>query len=360
VTSSNIQLRNPATIPAFSGHPRVVGIEITGRCQLRCRHCFNHSGPDNHQELSVDLIEGILDEMISWDVRLLRLSGGEPTYHRRFRDVVAACERRGIRIVMNTHGIYRAELLEYLKVAPIYQFIISVDGLEANHNAIRGHGTFLRAIASCAELKQAGCRVMIACHVGVGNAQDVRGLVQLAAELGVDIKFSPIRPVGRAIDELPAALVRPDVYLGVVREVTELRRRFHNINLFTDFDILEGSPATACQRDGSKVSCAAGRTMVNINYDGAIYPCAFFVTSDGIFSAGNVHIESVSEVWIRSSIFTPFRVHQKSATCRSCSHYGRTCAGGCPAIAQFTSGSLDAHDPTCFVDLISPPMRETP
>jgi len=352
-------LKNPPVDPFSSNVPQVVGIEITGRCQLRCRHCFNRSGPDNHNELSLEVIERFLDEMIGWNAHYLRISGGEPTFHRQFREVIDACQRRQIKIAMNSHGIYSSETLAYLKTAPIDLFLISVDGLEANNDAIRGAGTFQRAIGSCRKLHQAGQKVMISYHVGAGNQVDIGELIALAAKIGIGVKVSPIRPIGRAVEELPRALIQPEDHFQVVQKVVELRRDYPNIQILTDFDILEGTAPGDCQRDPNASSCKAGRTMVNINYDGSIYPCAFFVTPAGEFSAGNICDQSVTEVWKNSPVFQPFRVHQKSETCRSCGHYQRQCVGGCPAIAHATTGYLDILDPTCFADSVKPPEGGT-
>lgn len=351
-------LQNPPVAPFYSDVPRDVSVSITGRCQLRCHHCFNRSGPDNPHELPLEVIERFLDEVVGWGVRFLRLSGGEPTYHRQFREVVEACRRRQIRIAMNSHGVYSTAMLAYLQTAPIDLFLISVDGMETNNDAIRGHGMFRRAIHSCRKLHGAGQKVMIACHIGAGNWVDIGALAALADEISVDMKFSPIRPIGRASEDLPNALIRPQDYLHVVQEVTQLRHRYPNIRILTDFDILDGPPDNDCQQDPKAASCKAGRTMVHINYDGAIIPCAFFSTPEGEFSAGNIYQESVTHVWQESHVFQPFRVHQKSITCQSCGHYQRRCVGGCPAIAHFTTGSLDAHDPTCFANLIEPQEGE--
>jgi radical SAM protein with 4Fe4S-binding SPASM domain len=289
--------------------------------------------------------------MVSWDVRHIRLSGGEPTYHRQFRDVIDACEHRAISISINSHGVYSASLLAYLKTASIDLFIISMDGLKSNNDAIRGQGTFRRALHSCQQLRQAEQRVMIGFHVGVDNRTDVSGLITLAAEIGVDIKIAPIRPVGRAADQLPDALLQPRAYLEVVAEATRLRQEFPHIKILTDFDILDEATDIARRHDPITASCKAGRTMININYDGGIYPCAFFVTPSGKFCAGNIYEDSVTDVWRNSPIFRPFRIHQKSNICRACKHYQARCFGGCPAIAHFTKGYLDAHDPTCFAGL---------
>src|ERR1043166_7245262 len=72
-------LQQPPVAPFYSTSPQDIGISITGRCQLRCHHCFNRSGPDNPHELPLEVIERFLDEMLTWGVHFLRLSGGEPT-----------------------------------------------------------------------------------------------------------------------------------------------------------------------------------------------------------------------------------------------------------------------------------------
>jgi radical SAM protein with 4Fe4S-binding SPASM domain len=347
-------LRNPPGAAMFSKVPEVVGVEITGRCNLRCRHCFNHSGPENPHELPLQVIERLLDAMLTWNVRTLRISGGEPTVHRQFREIVDACNQRRIHIGLNTNGIYSSEMLAYLWQAPIELFFVSLDGLEANHDAIRGRGTFRRAVGACRKLLEAGQKVMIGFHVGEGNRRDLAGLITLSAQLQVDFKVAPIRPIGRAVDELPSELIRADNYYEVVRQVVQLRRRFPHIRIYTDFDILEKKPANDCYQDPQKASCRAGRSMININYDGGIYPCVFFVTGEGEFSAGNIYRDSVTEVWQNPAAFQEFRVQRKSDTCQGCGHYQRSCAGGCSAISYAVSGKLDTLDATCFAHLVEP------
>lgn len=347
-------LQNEPGAPYSSEVPLDVSIELTGRCNLRCRHCFNESGPESGNELPLARIEALLDEMQAWGARTVRLTGGEPTVHPRFREIVDACARRRIGIGLNTNGIFGAAMLDYLKTAPIDVFFVSIDGLEENNDAIRGSGTFRRAVATCAALKAAGRNVIVGFHVGEGNRADVPGLAAVAAELGVDFKVAPLRPVGRAARELPRQLIQPRNFYGVVRELTALRRVHPHIRIYTDFDLLEGSAEAECGYSPERQSCGAGRTLMNVRSDGAISPCSFFDSLGPDFEAGNIHDDSAREVWQRPTTFEAFRIQQKSGECRSCGFYQSRCRGGCPAIAYSTTGHLDALDPTCFADLIEP------
>lgn len=353
------RLIHPPVEPHFSPVPRGFGIEITGRCQLRCRHCYNRSGPDSPHELPLQVIERLLEESLQWGVRHARISGGEPTLHRRFPEVLEACRRRGIGVSMNTNGIYTAQTMAHLRTAPLGRLLVSLDGLEASHEAIRGPGTFARAVDSCRQLREAGQKVTVSFHAGAGNRSDMEGLCALAAGIGADFKVSQIRPIGRAADELPHALLEPRDYLEVATQVVRLRRRFPQIRILTDFDILGPAPDGACGRDPSRASCMAGRTNVDVHFDGSIYPCSFFATPERQFSAGSVYEQSVTQAWTSSPVFEPFRVHRKSEACQGCAHYQVQCKRGCPAVAHFATGCLDALDPTCFAHLV-PPQGDAP
>nr|VFK32098.1 MAG: radical SAM additional 4Fe4S-binding SPASM domain-containing protein [Candidatus Kentron sp. MB] len=347
-------LINPPTVPFLTPAPRNISIEITGRCQLDCRHCFNDSGSEGCGDLPLVIVEKLLDQMASWNVDKVRITGGEPTVHDKFFDLIDACRQRGISVWLNSHGVYNTQLLDELKHAPIERFLISIDGVRENHEMIRGRGTFEHALHSCRALKQAGRNVSLTFHVGRENRHDLTALVEIAADIGADFKVSPIRPVGRARTELLDILLTPAQYLEVVRKVIDLRQRYPHISLFTDFDILDDMPSTSNPIPPAKTACHAGRSMVNISHEGDIYPCAFFVTPDKRFSAGNIYRDSLADVWQHSPVFEPFRTQRKSDTCGNCSHYGNRCVGGCPATAYFTAGAIDAHDPMCFAGLLVP------
>nr|WP_279381400.1 SPASM domain-containing protein [Candidatus Thiosymbion oneisti] len=129
-----------------------------------------------------------------------------------------------------------------------------------------------------------------------------------------------------------------------------MRRHYSAIRILTDFDILDEQREPFAVTDAWS-ACGAGRVMVNIAWNGDVYPCAFFVTPDRRFSAGSLHQRTLGEIWRESPVFEPFRVHTKSSACQACAHYRRHCAGGCPAVAHFRLGVLDTLDPNCFAHL---------
>jgi radical SAM protein with 4Fe4S-binding SPASM domain len=345
--------------PYFTPTPKWVGVEITNRCNLYCKHCFNRSGEGAVQELALADLLSLFDQVLEMGVTTIRISGGEPTLHPDFATIVAKAHQLGLRVSINSHGVYPASIREQIAGLPVDLFIVSLDGLQKANDSIRGKGVFDRAVDTVAWLRSLGRSVVLGVHLARSNVADVEGLIALAAELDAGVKFSPLRPVGRAQEYLHDQVLSPLVFLGAVRTITRLRANYPDIHISTDFDILRpvessGPPPPA------RASCPAGRSMLNVNYDGYVYPCAFLVTPQQEFAAGHLSEAPLLTLWQESPVFLPFRTLEKDAQCQSCFAYGQSCLGGCLAMSYFITGRLDAHDPTCFIEYIAPSDIERP
>jgi len=108
--------------PSHEQHTCLPIIEITERCDLDCPVCLVGGGRGRRAQRDLDLeeIRKILDGLIRSEgtLNLINLSGGEPTLHRRIRDVVDLCARPEIlRTTISTNGLRLAEddrLLDFL------------------------------------------------------------------------------------------------------------------------------------------------------------------------------------------------------------------------------------------------------
>lgn len=338
--------------PYFTTVPKRVGVEITNRCDLACRHCFNDSGKGSVQELSLADLTYLFDQVQAMGLEQIRVSGGEPTLHPQFRAAVTEAHRRGLRVSLNTHGLYSPKMRETVSGLPVDLFIVSLDGLRAVNDSIRGPGVFVRVVDTVAWLLGLGHAVTLGVHLTRSAVHDVAGLIALAARLGAGIKFAPLRPVGRARQYLCEEILSPSDFHDAVQTIARVRKEHPGVQITTDFDILQPA-ALSDAPSPSRASCPAGRSMLNVNYDGYVYPCAFLVTPAREFAAGHLRESSLLNLWRESPVFLPFRTLEKDEICQSCFAYGRTCAGGCVALSYFTTGRLDAHDPTCFIGLVS-------
>ncbi len=343
----------------FTAAPQSVGVEITSRCNLTCLHCFNRSGVGKTQELSLADVVYLFDQMQVWGNTQVRISGGEPTLHPEFPAIINAAVSHGLSVSLNTNALYAPRLQQQLVGLAIDSFLVSLDGLQATNDRVRGVGVFDRVVSSIRWLRQLGRQVMIGTHLNQSNLADIEGLIRLAAELGVDIKFAPLRLIGRArdhlTDEVPSALS----FYHAVQTITRLRATYPHIRIYTDFDILRANDQLPTARSQARLSCPAGRSMLNVGYDGYVYPCAFLITPEREFAAGQLRQAPLLTLWRESSVFQMFRALEKEAPCQDCFVYGKTCAGGCVAVSYFSTGRLTATDPMCFMDCIGAGQEAT-
>jgi MoaA/NifB/PqqE/SkfB family radical SAM enzyme len=57
-------------------------LEITGRCQLKCQHCYADSSPaGTHGSMSVNHWKDVIDQAVRLGVKAVQFIGGEPTLH---------------------------------------------------------------------------------------------------------------------------------------------------------------------------------------------------------------------------------------------------------------------------------------
>jgi len=146
--------RRIAAEPAWATPvPMEVGIQLTYRCNLRCLHCYqwNEEGlfrplsPEQAQrELPLELLEKVLAETAAAKSKLY-LWGGEPLMHSRFDELASLISRAERPVNLCTNGLLIDRHLDALRsLGQGLVLFVSVDGLEAQHDRIRGPGTFAR------------------------------------------------------------------------------------------------------------------------------------------------------------------------------------------------------------------------
>jgi MoaA/NifB/PqqE/SkfB family radical SAM enzyme len=59
-----------------------IWLEVTGRCQLECQHCYAASGPSGtHGSMTSADWRRVIDEAAGLGVGMVQFIGGEPTLH---------------------------------------------------------------------------------------------------------------------------------------------------------------------------------------------------------------------------------------------------------------------------------------
>ena len=185
-------------------------LEVTKRCNLRCRFCFANGGSPEDDE-SVDALKAaISDIVLKRGNVLLQLSGGEPTLRDDLPELVRYAKEAGCSYVqLNTNGIRLAEDEAYakaLKDAGLDIVFLQFDGTNDEiYKFLRGKLMLAvkeKAIDVCSSL---GLGVTLVPTVVPGvNTENLGELVRYAAARVPAVRavhFQPVSYFGRFPDK---------------------------------------------------------------------------------------------------------------------------------------------------------------
>ena len=181
-------------------------LEVTERCNLRCRYCFADGGSRESDLPPEECKEAIRDIVRQCGRPLLQLSGGEPTLRDDLPELVRFAREAGCSYIqVNTNGIRIAEEPDFAKrlaEAGLDIVFLQFDGTEDSiYEALRGRPlleTKLEAIRVCTELR-IGVTLVPTVVKGV-NDQNLGEIVALAAGLVPGVRavhFQPVSYFGR-------------------------------------------------------------------------------------------------------------------------------------------------------------------
>ncbi|MCS1352409.1 radical SAM protein [Mechercharimyces sp. CAU 1602] len=94
--------------PDHEQHSCLTLLEITDSCNLACPICYADSSPQRQDFRSLEQIELMLDAIVANEIEpdIVQISGGEPTIHPHFFDILEMVKSRPIKhIMINTNGI---------------------------------------------------------------------------------------------------------------------------------------------------------------------------------------------------------------------------------------------------------------
>lgn len=116
--------------------PRQVSIALTNACDLRCAYCF---APKSGESLSFGRVVTWLHELDANGTLGVGFGGGEPTLFPRFVDLCAYTARHtGLAVTFTTHGHHLNDVLLSALRGNVHFIRISVDGIGATYERLRG------------------------------------------------------------------------------------------------------------------------------------------------------------------------------------------------------------------------------
>ena len=288
LTTERVTVRRPPLLESPVPSLRYLELQITERCNLRCAHCYIGSGS---YELPVEKVEKVLREFESLQGLRVLITGGEPLIHSRFNEINGMLPGFSLRKVLFTNGILLdRETVEGLNVDEVQ---ISIDGLEAAHDSLRGPGTFRAAVGAIELCNASGMKVSVSTMVHPGNAADFDKLEKLLVDLGISDWTVDVPCVTGRLRDNPGVQMSPEA------AGKYLRYGFGG-------GIHESPPGYAC-----------GLHLASVSADGRISRCTFYADR----AAGTIE-DGLKACWQK---IPPVRLEELDCDCP----HKESCRGGC-------------------------------
>ena len=300
LTTQKISVKRPLLIKSPMPSLRYLELQITDRCNLRCRHCYIE---DNiPKELSVRQITEILKEFEEMQGLRLMITGGEPLLHSGFETVNTLLPDFFLRKVLFTNGLLLSKAM--LRRLHVDEIQVSIDGLEKAHDALRGAGTFKKAVAAVRHGLEQGFEVSVATMVHAKNLDDFDEMEKLFRELGIRDWTVDVPCITGRLKTSSEFQVSPEAggkYL----------RYGYGAGLHA------GETGFGC-----------GLHLLSVMADGKVTKCTFYADRP----VGSIK-EGLRQCWERT---VPVTLKDLTCDCE----YLESCRGGCRYRAELTDGPL--------------------
>ncbi len=299
------------------GAPIHLTLFVTGRCNLRCRHCFHWREVEQGAPgPSLAQIRSLADSAARMGPLLwVSFGGGEPFLRNDLADLAAAFARHGLRhLTIPTNGLLPERAEEFATVVldrhPDLHLSLSVsfDGPPPIHDAIRqvpgGHARSMECVRRLKRLQQRLPRLGVGVLVCV-TSENQEVLAGHVRELVGELRPDNVTVNLARGDALDTALLNVDI--DRYEEVVAAKRALQASGALPYFDIPLGRVAQARddlmyehvarvardERGRRHLPCTAGTLSAVIFENGDVRPCEILGDSLGNLNAHGWDLEHV-------------------------------------------------------------------
>ncbi len=347
--------------------PLMVVWNITWRCNLRCKHCYENAGAlrgaSGRRELTLEQKLAVIGEIGDSLIPTLSFSGGEPLSAPDFWQVAEAGRAKGLYMSLNTNGtLLNSDTAQKLADLDFAYAGISLDAPnEEQHDAFRGvPGSWRKTVEGIKNLVKTDVSTILSVTLTKLNYQALPAMFKLASELGMDkVMVYNFIPTGRGKDNQSLDLTpeEREEALGMMYDhaasggslcstAPQFGRTCYERGDPTVFPLAHTGPGR--ERDLHILSqlvggCGVGRAYIALQPDGTITPCVYMPEVE----IGNIKRDRILDIWQNNDLIASLASHDSlKGSCGKCEH--KVVCGGCRARAYSYFGDFHGPDPGCI------------
>lgn len=302
--------------------PYLAMIELTTRCNLKCRHCYVAAGEEERiNELPFDVMKEVINKLSKAGTKAIQFTGGEPLLYPWFSEILEYSAHKIPSISVSTNGWFVDEDIASKMAKNATKVTISLDGMEETHDYIRRvKGSFERAVNAINMLSKENVPVTVSFVATPFNIEEIEDVIKTAKSHGAKFfQAGAVLPAGRGSLSWVITKKQDDY---VKEKLDDLSKKYSD----GGFHVVDWSPKPHHEMPSFLKACGAGHRACAISPNGDVRPCLPIN-----YTFGNIAKESVESIF--SSPIVKYFSTLKSPDEKICGdcEYLYMCKG-CPAV----------------------------
>jgi len=274
---------------------------LTDACNLSCHHCLFAASPAKTRSLAPERLQETVDQALVLGCRLFSFTGGEPFLYPDFLPFLHGLLQSNpdVHVAILTNGMLLERYLDELKGIDRLHLQVSLDGMEAAHDRLRGKGTHRKLMGNLRALQGAGIPFTLSVALSRENIEDLPQLVEVAAGVGaasIHLLYHFIRGKGSREQFIDCDTIFPQ-FLAAWRRAEELGLSIDNVETLRSQ--VFSTPGTRYDLSNT------GWESLAVGPDNTIYPSPALVGLEEC-ACGSLE-QGLAEVWQTSPVLEELR-----------------------------------------------------
>ncbi len=295
--------------------------------------------------MPLDFVRKAIQEGFPLGLKSIKLTGGEPTLHPQFHEIVKMIGHLGFNIQIETNGVLiDSELAHFMKNNINHLFIaVSIDGADlATHESLRMvKGSFNDAINGINNLVKVGIHPQMICTLYKGNFHQLEDIAKLADKLGCSsVKLNHIQRSGRGETLAENEGLKVKELLEINSFIEKKLSQSLGIPIMLDLPLAFRPPRYFLDQN---LGLCRVLNILGILANGEISLCGIGVTEKGLIF-GHIIKDNLADIWCNASgieklrKLVPFGL---DGICSECIHRD-ICLGNCIANSFKLYGKINS------------------
>jgi SynChlorMet cassette radical SAM/SPASM protein ScmE len=342
--------------------PNKMDIDITNRCNLRCRYCYHFESPgDAGRDLPAGEWLRFFEELNRCAVTEVTLAGGEPFIREDLKEILGGIVKNRMRFAILSNGtLIDDDTAAFLASTGRCNYVqVSIDGsIPTTHDAMRGKGSFEKALQGLMTLRRHGVRSAVRVTIHRKNVHDLEGVAKfLLEEIGLSsIGTNSAGAMGLCRKNAEMVQLTMEERTLAMETLLRLSKKYSGriqamagplaeARSWLEMEQARLEGREAMPNRGSLTGCGCYRQHLAVRADGAITPCTML----SHIELGRINRDNLAELWREHGDLNVLRERSgiplsQFSFCEGCP-YVNYCTGNCPGLSYTLVGEVNHPSP---------------